>query len=437
MSKLTCVVASPVDTFSGYGTMARSFAKSLLKLKRDEWDIQFLSLRWGSTPFGALNKENAEELDIINKIIADGQLKFRPDIWIQISVSEEFQPIGTVNIGYSCLVETSILPGEMLEGLNKMNFNLLSCNHAKSIAESTSWEKLDQNKNKIGNLTLEKPCEVLFIGLDTSVFKKPESVSFDLSFIKESFCFLSVGHFLPGTQNLEDRKMLGRLIKTFLETFKDKKNKPALILKSSTAGYSYVDKERCLAIINNIKNQVQGKDLPNVYLIHGELTEQELCELYAHEKVKAFALVGNEGYGLPYIEFSAVSGKPVITSPWSGHIDFLDKEFNVFVNGTLEKVHPSVANKYLISEADWFKPNEKDLSNKLEDVYKNYSKYVDNGKRQGYKSRTEFSIDKMAESLDSILKKHMPVISKPVPLSLPKLAEIKKPKLDYLEDIKQ
>jgi glycosyltransferase involved in cell wall biosynthesis len=276
----------------------------------------------------------------------------------------------------------------------------------------------------------------LFIGLDTDKFKKPSNVSFDLSSIKESFCFLSVGHFLPGAVELEDRKMMGRLIKSFLETFKDKKNKPALILKSSTGGYSYVDQQRTLDVIEKVKATVSGKDLPNIYLIHGELSEEELCELYAHEKVKAFVLAGNEGFGLPYIEFSAVSGKPLIVSPWSGHIDFLSQEYNVFVSGVLESVHPSAANKYLLKEASWFKPDMKDLGDKMTDVHKNYSKYVDNGKRQGYKSRTEYNIDKMAEKLDAILKSHMPVISKPVPLSLPKLVDIKKPEVSYLEEIK-
>lgn len=436
MSKLKAVVCSPIDTFSGYGTMARNFAKALLRLKKEEWDIQFLSLRWGTTPFGALDENNEEEKNIINRIIPDGQLKAKPDIWIQISVSEEFTPVGTVNIGYSCLVETSILPGEMLEGLNRMNFNLVSCEHAKSIAQTTSWDKLDQNRNKIGQLVLEKPIETLFIGLDTDKFKKPSKVSFDLSGIKESFCFLSVGHFLPGAVELEDRKMMGRLIKSFLETFKEKKNKPALILKASTGGYSYVDQQRAIDIIEKIKSTVEGKDLPNVYLIHGELSEEELCELYAHEKVKAFVLTGNEGFGLPYIEFSAVSGKPLIVSPWSGHIDFLSQEYNVFVSGVLESVHPSAANKYLLKEASWFKPDRKDLGDKMADMHKNYSKYVDIGKRQGYKSRTEYTIDKMAEKLDLILKSHMPVISKPVPLSLPRLVDIKKPEVSYLEEIK-
>lgn len=436
MSKLSCVIASPIDTFSGYGTMARSFAKAILKLKKEEWNIEFLSLRWGSTHFGALNENDKEELEIINRIIPDGQLKSRPDIWIQVSVAEEFQPIGTVNIGYSCLVETSIVPGEMLEGLNRMNFNLVSSEHSKNIALSTKWDKVGQNNQKEGTLESEKPLETLFIGLDTNKYKKPKIINFDLSNIKESFCFLSVGHFLPATDVLEDRKMLGRLVKSFFETFKDKKNKPALILKSSTVGYSYVDQERTLTIIDNIRKTVVGKDLPNVYLIHGELSEEEMCQLYAHDKVKAFVLTGNEGFGLPYIEFSAVSGKPIIASPWSGHIDFLTPEFNTYVSGVLEQVHPAAANKYLLQESSWFKPDMKSLGSALEDMYKNYSKYVDNGKRQGYRSRTEFTIDKMAETLNEILKKHMPVISKPVPLSLPKLAEIKKPKLDYLEDIK-
>jgi glycosyltransferase involved in cell wall biosynthesis len=435
MSKLTCVIASPVETFSGYGTMARNFAKALFRVKGEEWDIKFLSLKWGDTPFGALDEAVPEEKRIKDSIIADGQLRFKPDVWIQISVSNEFVPVGTVNIGYSCLVETSLLPAEMLEGLNRMNFNMVSAEHAKTIAVNSVWEKRNEANNTVEQLSLKKPVETLFIGLDTAKFKKPEKVSFDLSQVEESFCFLSVCHLLPGTEHLEDRKMVGRLIKTFLETFKDKKNKPALILKSSTGRYSYVDEERTINIIDKIRKTVSSKDLPNIYLIHGELTEQELCELYCHEKVKAFALAGNEGFGLPYIEFSAVSGKPIITSPWSGHIDFLNKEYNVFVNGSVEQIHGSTVNQFLIAQSAWFKPNEKDLSKKLEDVYKNYKNCVDNGKRQGYISKTEFNLDKMADKLKEVLDKHMPTISKPVPLNLPKLANIKKPDIEFLEQI--
>lgn len=436
MNKTTCVIASPVDTFSGYGVMARNFAKALFRVRGEEWDIKFLSLRWGGTPFGALDESDPEEKRIKESIIVDGQVRYKPDVWIQISVSNEFTPVGTVNIGYSCLVETSVLPGDMLEGLNRMTFNLVSSEHALKITKDSVWDKKNEQTNAMERVSIIKPTEVLFIGLDTNKFKKPEKVSFDLSEIPESFCFLSVCHLLPGVDIMEDRKMVGKLIKSFLETFKNKKEKPALVLKASTGVYSYIDEERCLNIINKIKSTVEGKDLPNIYLIHGELTEQELCELYSHDKVKAFALVGNEGYGLPYIEFSAVSGKPIITSPWSGHIDFLDKDFNIFVSGNIEQVHKAAANQFLLEQAGWFKPDMKDLSTKLEFVYKNYKSCVDMGKRQGYKSRTEFTLDKMANKLDELLNKHMPVISKPVPLTLPKIASTKTFNEDYLEEIK-
>lgn len=435
MNKLSCVVASPLSTFSGYGTMSRAFVKALIKAKGEEWDIKLLSLRWGDTPFGALDSNNEEDKDLINRIIPGMPPGFQPDIWIQISVSNEFMKIGKYNIGYSCLVETNLVPGEMMEGLNNMDLNLVSCEHAKQIAKNSVWDKLDDKRNKIGLIKLEKPVETLFLGLDVTKFKKPEVVKFDLSNIKEEFCFLCVGHLLSGVDILEDRKMIGRLIKSFLETFKNKKNRPALILKCSTGVYSYMDEENSLRIINNIVKSVQGSDLPNIYLIHGELTESELCELYAHDKVKAFTLVGNEGFGLPYIEFSAVSGKPILCSPWSGHIDFLKQEFNVFVSGRIEQVHPNSSNNFLLKEALWFKPDLKDLSYKLEDLYNNYSKYVDNGKRQGYRSRTDFTIDKMSEKLGSILNQYVPKMSVPVSIQLPKLK-----KLDFtkpVEDIQE
>lgn len=428
MSKLKAVIGSPINTFSGYGVMARAFAKALIKAKKDEWDIKFLSLRWGNTPFGALDPSNEYDKFILDNILSENRITYQPDIWIQISVSNEFNPIGKYNIGYTCLVETSIVPGEMVEGLNRMDINLVSSEFTKRIGQTSIWDKRDNSGNVVGTIKSEKLLIPLFIGLDTDKFKKPQSISFDLSQVKESFCFLSVGHFLPGTDILEDRKMIGRTIKAFYEMFKDKKDKPALILKSSMGTYSYMDEEATLKAITNIKDTVISKDLPNVYLIHGELTEDELCELYAHEKVKAFVLPGNEGFGLPYIEFSAVSSKPIICSPMTGHVDFLKDDFNVYVNGKIEQIHPAASNQFLLKESSMFKADIKDLGNKMEDMYRNYAKYVDNGKRQGYKSRTEFNIDKMSEKLKQILDQNVPKMSVNVPLNLPQVKKLDLPK---------
>ena len=49
-------------------------------------------------------------------------------------------------------------------------------------------------------------------------------------------------------------------------------------------------------------------------------------ELYNHHKIKVFYLTTHgEGFGRPLLEAS-FTGLPIITSNWSGHLDFLDSE---------------------------------------------------------------------------------------------------------------
>lgn len=433
--KLLCIVSSPVDTFSGYGGRSRDFAKALIQLKSEEWDIKFLSQRWGVCSFGALDPNDPKDKTILDNIIQPQDIKSQPDIWIQISVSNEFQPYGKVNIGMTALVETTIVPGEMLEGLNRMNFNIVSSEFGKKIANETHFDKLDERtRQKVATLKLDKPVEVLFEGVDTNIFKKIDKVDFDLSKIKEEFCYLSVGHWLSG-DTFEDRKQLTTLIYSFLLAFKGKKKRPGLILKTGMATHSIAEEELILDKIDAIRKMVGG-DMPNIYLLHGELTDEEMNELYNHPKVKAFALVGNEGYGRPYLEFTAASSKPVIASPWSGHTDFLHPEFNLFVEGKLENVHPSAANQFLLKESQWFKADPKSVANALIEMYDNYPKYAELGKRQGFRSRTEFNLEKMMEKLDDIITRNVPKMSKPVAISLPKLQNITKPDPEYLEDIK-
>lgn len=420
MLKPLCVVSCPIATTSGYGCRSRDFVRALIKIKGEEWDIKLLSQRWGDTPFDALDENIPEEKDLLDRIILDGKLPRQPDVWMQITVSNEFQPIGKVNVGLSALVETTLLPAEMLEGLNRMTFNIVSSEFGKKVASESAFDRLDEKtKQKTGIVKLEKPVHVLFEGVDTSIFKRLDKSNFDLSEIKEEFCFLSVAHWLQGNIG-EDRKQLTTLIRSFLTTFKDKKKRPALILKTSMAGFSIIEEEQLLDSIDAIRRTVGG-DMPNIYLLYGNLTEEEMNELYNHPKVKAFALVGNEGFGRPYLEFSAASSKPIIASPFSGHLDFLNPEYNIFVKGEIGNVHDSAANKFIMKEARWFKANPKSVEETLKEVYDNYNKYTEMGKRQGHISRTQFSFDAMVERLAEILDKNVPKISMPVPLSLPKL----------------
>jgi len=436
--KQLLVISCPIDTYSGYGARSRDIVKALLKA--DKYEIKILSQRWGSTPFGFLEDTNPEHKQIKDCILPQPQLPRQPDVWIQVTVPNEFQPVGKFNIGITAGIETTLCAPTWIDGVNKMNLTLVSSEHAKRVFEQSAFEQRDKNTNQlVKTVKLEKPVEVLFEGVDTNIYQKLDAINESevwdvLDTIEEDFNFLYVGHWLQGEIG-QDRKDTGMLIKTFLETFKGKGKKPGLILKTSGGTYSIMDKEDILEKINKIRIAV-GDDgtLPNVYLLHGELTDEEVNELYNHSKVKAHVtFTKGEGYGRPLIE-ATLSQKPVIASNYSGHLDFLDSEMSVLLSGQINKIHSSaVVENMLIADSSWFTVDYKAASETLKDIYKDYKKYLDGAKRQAYRSRTEFSLEKMGEKLNAILDERVP---KQVALKLPQLKKIELPKLKKVDDAK-
>ena len=140
--KKFCVVSCPISTRSGYGARSRDFVRALIDARPD-WDVQILSQRWGNTPMDALIP--CEDDDLLNRIITKKEDK-KPNVWIQITVPNEFQPIGDYNIGVTAGVETTIMPPECLEGMNRMDKVLVSSNFTKEVINSTQFDKKD---NKI------------------------------------------------------------------------------------------------------------------------------------------------------------------------------------------------------------------------------------------------------------------------------------------------
>jgi glycosyltransferase involved in cell wall biosynthesis len=426
------VVSCPIDTMSGYGARSRDIVKALLKY--DKYDVRILSQRWGNTSYGALNPENTEDKKILDIIWKQPQLPKQPDIWIQITVPNEFQPVGKFNIGITAGIETTICDPSWVEGVNRMNLTLVSSEHAKKVFEVSSFEKKNPDTNQtLEVIELNKPIEVLFEGADlTKYFHIPDEdleetdLVISLDEIEEDFCFLFVGHWLQG-QIGEDRKNVGYMIKAFLELFKNKTTKPALVLKTSHVTNSIMDREDILKKIDAIKQTVNGT-LPNIYLLHGDLDDKDINDLYNHGKVKAMVcLTKGEGFGRPLLEFS-LSKKPIIATNYSGHIDFLHQEYNILVNGTLTNVHSSaVVQNMILPESQWFTPNDSDVADAFKKVYTDYNKYLDLAKRQSHYSKINFSFDKMAEVLDNILETKVP---KQIELKLPQLKKIGLNKVD-------
>ena len=419
--KPTLVFQAPVATRSGYGDHARDLLHSLYKL--DKFDIKIISTRWGITPMDALNYNNEFHKWIVDNIIPNIQQK--PDIYIQVTVPNEFQPIGYYNIGITAGIETTACALDWIQGCNKMDLIITPSEHAKKSLVGTVYNEANQQTGQlIRQHKIEKPVEVLFEGFNEMDFGTDTVATIDvLDEIKEDFAFLFVGHWLRGDLG-EDRKNVGMMIKTFAMAFKDEKIKPALVLKTSSATFSVLDRENTIKKIREALGKDYGK-VP-VYLIHGDMQPYELNGLYEHPKVKAMLnFTKGEGFGRPLLEFS-LTGKPVIVSNWSGHLDFL-KEGAVLLEGELKNVHESAADQFLLKESQWFNVNISKALQSIKDIYKNYDKYKVASFQLGKQNKQNFSLEKMTKLFDIILNQYG-IYSK----IQPKFQQIQLPKLKML-----
>ena len=426
MNKPVCIVTAPVATRSGYGAHSRDIVRALIKL--DRFDVKIWSVRWGNTPMNALHKDDPNDKMIIDRLLLEPNLPAQPEIHIHIVIPTEFTPVAKYNIGITAGIETTLCPPEWLQGMNKMDMNIVPANSVKEILSKCQYDiENEQTKQKQGVLKNEKPLEVLFEGADTNIFKKtneftPEFLA-EMDKIEEEFCFLYVGHWLQGGLG-QDRKDTGMLVKVFCETFKNMKKQPALIMKTSSASFSVTDRENMLNKINRIKSRIKGK-CPNVYLLHGDFTDEEMNGLYNHPKVKTHvSFTHGEGFGRPLLEAS-ISGKPVIAPNWSGQTDFLDSKYAVMLGGTMEKVQKgSFPDPFFVDGCEWFTVNYQKASQTFKNIYRSYKKYTVNATKLGIQNSKNFSLDAMTVELGKILDKHIPEFPEEVKLQLPKLKKI-------------
>jgi hypothetical protein len=412
------VIASPVATQSGYGHHAREIINQLIEQRGSEWDIKLVSLPWGHTPFTYPLSE-----DLQQRVISL-PLNELPDLWIQITVPNEFQAIGKVNIGVTAGTEGDICHPDWIDKLNSMQM---------VIVPSTFTKEVFENSAKQHNKVITTKIYVIPEYFDETIYNN--QVKTDLQVINdipESFAFLSVGHWLQG-QLGEDRKNIGGVIHCFFETFKNQKEQPALVLKTSGATYSILDRFEIETKINQVRNYFKPNDkLPNVYLLHGDLTDDEMNALYNHKKIKALvSFTKAEGFGRPLLEFSTTA-KPIIAPHYSGQADFLKKDFICEVKGSLTEIHPSAQNDWLIAGAKWFTPDYGAASSMLKDVKTNYKKWLELAKRQRYFVNNTFTKTAVASVYETLLTDTdaaLDVIPKAVELKLPQLKKVELPKL--------
>ena len=411
MKKIKTLLKAPILTQSGYGAHSRLVFYALFS--DPTFDLYVEGLNWGHTPFLT---EDTEEKRIIQECIKKfhvaQQHKFSDwDLFIHLTIPNEFETLGKVNVGITAGIETDTCSANWIQNCEKMDAIIVPSEHSKKVLENTVVQWHNPQTNERGTTKLSKPVFVCAEGVDCNIFKPyrlnnnapAEIVALQNKFeFEPEFCFLNVGLWGQGGFG-EDRKDISSLIKYFIETFYGRKD-VGLVLKTSMGRNSVIDYQAVVNRIQQIKAFYEADKIPSIYVIHGNLSSEEMVALYNHPKIKAYvSFTHGEGYGLPLLE-AAACGLPVIATNWSGHLDFLGKNFTP-VNYTLKEIPESVVwDPILIKGSKWAVVDEEHAKNRLNKIVRDYYKPQEKAKELAETIPDEYDLQVVSYTVSDTIK---------------------------------
>ena len=354
------LLKGPLLTRSGYGEQAR-FALRSLRSRLDLFDIYIQPLQWGKTSWIQEDNEERSFIDqCIHKTIHYIQQGGTFDISLQVTIPNEFQKLAPMNIGYTAGIESTKVSHVWLNHINQMDKIIVVSSHSKHVFETTEYTL--EHKETQQQATLKSQVDIEFVNYPVKTYEELPNIDLDL---KDDFNFLCVAQFGP-------RKNLPFLIKSFIEEFKDEA--VGLVLKTNRMRNCLMDREMCMHEITNFANSIAPERKCSLYLVHGDMNDEEMHAMYKNDKIKAFAcMTHGEGFGLPFFE-AAYSGIPVVAPGYSGQNDFLfdenKKEHFYNVAFDLNKIQKEVVwENVLIEDSMWAYPRIESTKDQLRKCY--------------------------------------------------------------------
>jgi glycosyltransferase involved in cell wall biosynthesis len=383
----TVVFRGPALTQSGYGVHARQVARWLLQ--RSDFDVKFMTLPWGDTPW-LLDKDLHGGLvgEIMKRTVPP---TFKADVSFQLQLPNEWDPtIAPVNIGITASIETDRCNPDWIAACNQMSAVVVPSQHSKASLTNT------------GNVT--RPLYVIPEAYCDAI---TTTAQVDLPEFSTPFNFLVFGQ-LTGNNPESDRKNIFYTVKWLCEVFKDDPQ-VGIVLKTNVGKNSRIDRGMTQGIIRRIVDESRrGSANPKVHLLHGDMNDTEVAALYRHPQNKALvSLTRGEGYGLPILE-AAASGLPVIATGWSGHLDFMNLGKYVSIYYQLTEVHPTrVDGKLFMKGARWATPSEEDFKKRVAKFRNSCSTPREWAKELAPIIQQKYSLTNVMSMYDQVLKEHI------------------------------
>jgi glycosyltransferase involved in cell wall biosynthesis len=342
----TVLLSAPVLVSSGYSVHARQVARFLLE-NMPAQNISIDPVRWGNCSW--IIDENRYN-GLIGKIMQrTGPLEKKADVQISLKLPNEVDfTKADKNILISAMVETDKCNPKWVEEANKMDLVIAPSKHALESLTNT------------GNL-ITRSCvipESFPDCLSNGTYKIP-----DLNF-ETDFNFLLVAQ-LTSTDAFEDRKNILFTIKWLCELFANNKD-VGIVLKTNGSSSSIIDRNYCEVVVKQLLSEVRKGPYPKLHFLHGDMTEEEVCGLYNHPKIKALVCASRgEGFNLPALE-AAASGLPVIATGWSAHTEFLNLGKYIKFDYKLVNVpQKKIDNHIFMPGSKWAEVDEQDFKRKI------------------------------------------------------------------------
>ena len=397
----TILVKGPALSRSGYGEQTR-FALRSLRSQPDRFNILLINIPWGQTGWYNQDDEERQWLDYLigrtqNHINHNAPI----DISLQVTIPNEWEKIAPINIGFTAGIETNRVSPQWIEKARLMDKIITVSNHSKNVFNNTVYDAMNQQTGERFKIQNQVPIEVVNYPVRTL-----EQDPFDID-LQYDFNFVTVAQFGP-------RKNIDNTLSWFVKEFHD--DEVGLVLKINLANCSTADRIMCTSKLQEALAPFPDRKC-KIYLLHGDLSLEQMNYLYAHPKIKSYlTLTHGEGFGIPIFE-AAYHNVPIIAPAWSGQCDFLyaptisgknkkPKVRPLFcrVDYTLGEIPTDVVWSGVLEEGSlWCCPTEKSSKQCMRDMYTNYTRYVGMAKKLHKHIITNFSEEKQYTQFANVI----------------------------------